>query len=105
MESLANTLPKGHGDRQHHRGARRGSARYPLHADIELVGDPEGTGVAINASAGGMRIAIDRALTVGTVYSLRVRTPNRTTDEQLRVVWTRQLPDGWLVGLQFASLN
>ena len=104
MERIATMLPEGGVDLDVHRGARRASQRHPLHADVELLDPVRAQGVAINASAGGMRVAIDQPLGVDTLCVVRVVTSaGREVLEKARVIWTRQLPDGWLVGLSFVD--
>ncbi len=105
MERISAMLPTGGADLDVHRGARRATQRYPLHADVELVEPVPAQGIVLNASAGGMRIAIDRPVDVDALCVVRVVTaPGRELFEKARVVWTRELPDGWLVGLQFVEV-
>jgi len=104
MDSIATLLPIGRPDAAH--GARRASQRFPFHADVELVEPIHTTGVTINASAGGLRVAVEHAVALGDLCVARIRTAvGRETTEKLRVVWRRELPDGWLMGLQFADLH
>lgn len=103
MERISAILPPGHGDLAVHRGARRASQRWPWHADVELVEPAGGTGTTLNASAGGLRIAVDRELPVGEHVVAKVKTAHRETVEHMRVVWARELPDGWLCGLAFVD--
>ena len=103
MDRISSVVPVGGDDLAVHRGARRTSRRFPLHADIEVLEPRLATGVSINVSAGGLRVAIDEPVAVGEFCVLRVRTAaDRETIEHARVVWTRELPDGFLVGLEFA---
>lgn len=105
MPSLADTLPIGAGDFDFARGARRASRRYNLNADVAIVTPVRTEGIAINASAGGMRIAVDAALEVGMTYEIRITTTLKTLTERARVVWCRECPDGFLVGLAFEQLH
>ena len=57
------------------------------------------TGVVINYSQGGYRIAVTRPIPVGTVFDARVKTQVES-HVRMRVVWNRALIDGCLVGLQ-----
>lgn len=104
MERFSTMLPAGADDPGVHRGARRASRRYPLHADVELVEPVSAEGVVLNVSAGGMRIAIDRPVDVdGRVVARVVTAPGRELFEKARVVWAREFPDGWLIGLEFVE--
>lgn len=104
--SLAEKLPVGPGDLDTRFGHRRAARRYPLHADVQVVEPRSVAGVTLNASAGGMRVALQNGLTVGELCTIRVSTaPGRETLEHMRVVWSRELPDGWLLGLAFVQLS
>ena len=60
--------------------------------------------MAINASVGGLRIAVDAAVPVNHVCTLRVQTaPEHSTVEHAKVVWSRSMPDGYLLGLEFIA--
>jgi hypothetical protein len=104
MERIASLLPIGPSDEQTHRGARRRSARYPIHADVTVVAPERAEGVVLNASAGGIRVALDRAFARGSEVTLEIAfRHDRVTGERAKVVWSRELPDGWLVGLAFVA--
>lgn len=81
--------------------ARRTSDRYPLDADVEVVEPLRAHGVVINASEGGMCIAVDRELPLGFGCVLEIALQEGKTIERARVVWLRQLPDGYLAGVTF----
>lgn len=102
MQRISAMLPAGQGDLAIHRGARRASRRFPFHADVELVEPAGGTGTTLNASVGGVRMILDRELAAGDEATVRITTPQRESLERVRVVWTRALPDGWLVGCAWA---
>ena len=105
MERLASLLPEGE-DTDVHRGARRSSPRHSFHADVELLDPRSATGIVINASAGGMRIVIDEPLDVGVACIAKVVTAaGKELYEKARVVWTREEPDGYIVGLAFIQDN
>lgn len=79
---------------------RRGSPRWPLHAEVEVLQPVQGQGVAINGSRGGMRIAVDCPLSEDDVCILRTRYgPGVTRTGRGRVVWSKPVRDGWIVGL------
>jgi hypothetical protein len=80
---------------------RRASQRYPLHADVEVLDPLHAHGVVINASDGGLRIAVDTALPLGAVCVLEVKSAEGATVELARVAWLRELRDGFLVGMSF----
>jgi hypothetical protein len=99
-------LPVGAGDQSHHRGARRRSRRFPLNAEIVVREPREARGVALNASAGGIRILVDQELEVESVCCLEVHyAAERCSIEHARVVWCRALADGWVVGLEFTDIT
>lgn len=103
-DRLSSILPKGGADVAVHRGARRRSRRWALDAEVDLLGPVRGTGLALNASVGGLRVAVDMAVSVGQVCTLRVRTaPDHETVEHAKVVWAKPQPDGYVLGLEFIS--
>jgi hypothetical protein len=103
-DRLSSILPKGGADVAFHRGARRRSRRWALDAEVELLSPTRASGLAINASVGGLRIAVDRGVPVDHVCTLRVRTaPSHETLEHAKVVWSQARPDGYLLGLEFIT--
>ena len=102
VNRLASILPKGGADVALHRGARRRARRWALDAEIELLSPGHGAGLAINASIGGLRVALDRGVPIDEVCTLRVRTaPDHETVEHARVIWSLAQPDGYVLGLAF----
>lgn len=86
--------------------ARRAAQRWPVHAEVESIVPPGPSGIVLNVSGGGLRVALDQPLPVGEVCVLRVRhEPGSETVEHARVVWARQLPDGCVVGLEFVAAH
>jgi hypothetical protein len=84
-----------------HRGSRRRSERVPMHADVEIFEPSAATGVVLNASTGGLRIAVDRPLYVNDVCALRITLgSDDSTITRARVVWVREMKDGFLAGLE-----
>lgn len=81
--------------------ARRANERYPLHADVEVLEPWSAHGVVINASDGGLRVALERELPVGLTCVVEIAVEEGKTVEMVRVAWSRELPDGFLVGLAF----
>ena len=103
-DRLSSILPKGGADAAVHRGARRRFRRWALDAEIELLSPTRGSGLAINASVGGLRVAVDMGVPVDHVCTLRVRTaPDHSTIEHAKVVWSQARPDGYLLGLEFIA--
>lgn len=82
---------------------RRTSQRFPLNADVEILEPLSAHGVVINASEGGLRIAVDTELPTGTLCVLEVQLEDTTTVEVARVAWVKAHPDGFLVGLSFVN--
>ena len=104
MERIATLLPTGPTDPLVHRGARRLSTRYPLNADVRVLAPVESKGLVLNASAGGLRVTLDRPVHEGDELDLEVRFGrDRSSIERARIVWSRQLPDGWIAGLMFLA--
>ena len=83
---------------------RRTSVRFPVHAEVELVEPAGATGITINVSGGGLRIALDRAVREGEHCVLRVtHADGVATLEHVRVVWCRELSDGAILGVEFVK--
>jgi Tfp pilus assembly protein PilZ len=85
---------------------RRHSRRRPLEAQVEVFQPANGSGFTINVSDGGLRIAVDCPLRIEEVVLLAVREEGKPERlECARVVWVRELRDGWIVGLQLIGLH
>ena len=82
-----------------HYQARRRHARWLLDAEVSLG---RVRGLVLNASAGGLRVAVDERLPEGHV-ELLVTTEVTARRQRAVVVWQKQLPDGWLCGLRFEA--
>ena len=80
---------------------RRNADRYPLNADVEILEPFNTHGVVINASEGGLRVAVDAELPLDAVCVIEIQVGEGKTVELARVVWIREHPDGYLVGLSF----
>jgi len=103
-DRLSSILPKGGADAAVHRGARRRCRRWALDAEIDLLTPARGSGLAINASVGGLRVAVDTGVPVDHICTLRVRTaPDHETIEHAKVVWSKAQPDGYVLGLEFIA--
>jgi hypothetical protein len=82
---------------------RRATGRYPLNADIEILEPFNAHGFVINASEGGLRVAIDVELPLEAVCVVEVQLDEGKTVELARVAWVRAHPDGYLTGLSFVQ--
>ena len=82
---------------------RRSASRYPLNADVEILDPFNAHGVVINASEGGLRVAVDVELPLDAVCVVEVHLNEGKTVELARVAWVRVHPDGFLVGLSFIT--
>jgi hypothetical protein len=82
---------------------RRNARRYPLNADIEILDPFNAHGVVINASEGGLRVAVDVELPLDAVCVVEVELEDGKTVELARVAWVKAHPDGYLVGLSFVN--
>ncbi|MEM1414126.1 MAG: PilZ domain-containing protein [Myxococcota bacterium] len=80
-----------------HYKARRQHDRWSLHADVSLG---RVQGVVLNASAGGLRVAVDERLPEG-LFELLVTTETTARRKRAELVWQRRLRDGWLCGVRF----
>ena len=106
MERLATLLPVGGEDRVHHKGARRRTQRFPLNADVVFIEPAEAAGIVLNASAGGLRVAVDSDVPVGELCVLNVIfSDDRHSVEHARVVWSQSQPDGCVMGLEFVDVH
>ena len=82
---------------------RRTASRYPLNADIEILEPFNAHGVVINASQGGLRVAVDLELPLDAVCVVEVQLDEGKTVELARVAWVKAHPDGYLIGLSFVN--
>lgn len=80
---------------------RRSAERYPLNADVEILEPFNAHGVVINASEGGLRIAVNVELPLDAVCVVEIQLDEGKTVEVARVAWVRAHPDGFLIGLHF----
>ena len=92
-------------DCAYHHGARRQHSRWLLHADVEIETSLRSRGVTLNASAGGLRVAVDAPLPENTEVMFRLVQGQLVVRKRARVVWQRRLPDGFVAGLAFAKLE
>lgn len=90
------------GDTAVHHGARRAHSRWVLDADIHIDGGVS-RGVTLNASTGGLRVAMSRALVAGAYVDVAVVRGPVALLSRVRVVWTRPSGGAWLSGLKFAQ--
>ena len=85
------------------RSGRRSANRFAVNADAEFLEPVRAHGVVINASEGGLRVAVDNELPLDVVCVVEITTPTGKTVEMVKVVWSRAHPDGYLVGLEFTE--
>ena len=85
------------------RSGRRSANRFAVNADAEFLEPVRAHGVVINASEGGLRVAVDCELPIGVVCVVEITTSAGKTVEMVNVVWSRAHPDGYLVGLEFTE--
>lgn len=83
-----------------HRGARRQYERWQLDAQVRIA---EGEGVTLNASSGGLRVAIDSALAIGDRVDVGLETEAGTFSVRAEVVWCRASGGAFLSGLRFGQ--
>ena len=84
---------------------RRQARRLSSHAPVEVLEPAGGTGVTINASTGGLRVAVDCLLRPGDLCLLIVDDAARPSGERARVIWSQDVRDGCLAGLQLLTLH
>lgn len=82
---------------------RRESSRYLVAADVVVSAPITAHGVVINASEGGLRIAVDQPLPFDELCVIEIQTEEGQTVEMGRVAWRREQPDGFLIGLSFVT--
>jgi hypothetical protein len=77
----------------------------PFHAVVQVLEPARGVGVTLNASEGGLRVAVDCLLEPGDTCLVCIEDPAHGRVERARVAWSRQLPDGCIAGLQLLDLH
>jgi len=56
----------------------------------------------LNVSRGGLRVIVDRAVTVGADYTVQI---GEAKARPARVVWVRDEADGQIAGMQFLDVE
>ena len=85
---------------------RRGARRRSLNAPVKVLSPYQGDGVTINASRGGLRVAVDCVLACDDICRLRVDDPDGPPQlVRGRVVWSQQVGDGCIAGLALLLRN
>ncbi len=80
---------------------RRAAPRVPLNANVEVLAPTPASGIVLNVSTGGLRVAVDQALYIEDYCHLRIVTDDEEgCVERARVRWVKAKPDGWIVGLE-----
>ncbi|MEZ4443932.1 MAG: PilZ domain-containing protein [Polyangiaceae bacterium] len=83
---------------------KRASGRVPFDADIRFLHPGDVTGVAVDASEGGLRVVTASRLEPGTRCIAVVQLADgEETHERMEVVWSHRSAEGWVAGLAFAS--
>ena len=82
----------------------RASRRFALSADVTFLQPANTVGVALDANATGMRVVVDTPIAVGARCIAVVQLADGgETHERAKVIWTERSPQGWMIGLEFAS--
>ncbi len=84
---------------------RRQARRLPSHAPVEVLEPAGGVGVTINASEGGLRVAVGCLLRPGDLCLFIVDDSTRPSIERARVIWSQDVRDGCIAGLQLLTLH
>jgi hypothetical protein len=85
---------------------RRTGKRYPIDAEVMITAPVEAWGHAINVSAHGIRVALNRSLYVGMRCHVRIEaSEDNRTQQRARVVWTKPQRDGCILGLEFLPVR
>lgn len=63
------------------------------------------SGWSLNISSGGMRIMVDKKLSVGEIVSMRVEKIKKWRQFRGRVVWVKHTLDGCIAGISFYKKN
>jgi hypothetical protein len=83
---------------------QRETKRIPLDADVTFIHPAEISGVALDASEGGLKVVTEKPLHPGTRCIALVQLPSGDeTHERMEVVWTKRTTQGWVAGLSFSS--
>lgn len=78
---------------------RRHARRTPSTDLVEVLAPRQAVGVCLNVSEGGIRVAVDGALSPDETCQVRLRLPTGPVMQTFRVVWSREVTDGWIAGL------
>jgi hypothetical protein len=96
------SVPLEASDEEFREDARRRSQRECSHADVEFLSPVTAEGVALNISEGGLRVAVYDEIPADAECLVKVRLEDdRQVERQARVVWSRKVADGWVLGLEF----
>jgi len=77
--------------------SRRRWERTPLDADVQILSPVAAKGLALNISAGGVFVALSRALREGQICTLSLEGQ----PEIARVAWCQHVGTGCVAGLEF----
>jgi hypothetical protein len=88
------------------RGRRKSFRRVGNPTFVQLIGlsDPPVRGLVMNRSSGGIGLAMDRPVAVGSVLLvLPVQAPAGTAPVEIRVLWCLERTDRHEIGCQFTA--
>lgn len=84
----------------------RSFIRHPsdIPIDIQLEHSPEGSPeTLINISHGGLNLRSQAAILPGAIVKLTVHIPGTDKQVRARVVWCREIPEGYDIGVEFLN--
>lgn len=82
--------------------ARRRSQRACSDADVVFLEPVKAEGVALNISEGGLRVAVYEEIPADADCLVEVRREDgEHAERRARVVWSKKVADGWVLGLEF----
>ena len=84
--------------------ARRKSGRELSNANVDFIEPVKTEGVAVNISEGGMRVAVYEKIPTEEDCIVKIwLTDDHHVSKRARIVWTKEAPDGWVLGLEFVE--
>jgi hypothetical protein len=84
--------------------ARRRSERESSNANVDFIEPVKAEGVTLNISDGGMRVAVYQEIPADQDCIIKIwLTDNHHVCRRARIVWSKAVADGWVLGLEFAG--